>query len=177
LVDNRLTAGEVKTMNISKRSALLVASVMAVCAALVGAACDSPVAPDAQVKDPVQAQSPESAPAVQSAAVVAVEAFTLVRDPLWGAVAPLLRLDETGGRSDAIVDGLAFNLVDLATGEYPIWRGAWRVPAAGAATIGDGRSFVLEVPGEYRGRVSVLISFTDDRGNRGTTTAVTDMPK
>ena len=152
---------------------------------VVSAACDTPTTPTRQMTSAaprVSVVPPAEAPSGAPVAVLSVESFTLVTDD-WGGLAPRLRLAETGGQSSAAVISLAFNLADGAPWSKPVeWRGGWRVPAGGAAAIeplviyGD-YEFTFQVPAGYAGRVSVLISFADVQGRRGTVRAIAALPR
>jgi len=78
---------------------------------------------------------------------------------------------------------LGFNLADGAPWSQPlVWTGGWTIAAGGVVVIeprviyGD-YEFTFEVPAGYAGRVSVVISFADDQGRRGTVSAIAALPR
>lgn len=173
-------------MTANRTSLRLVRIALVASMGVVPAACDSPTTPTRQLTNtapPVSVVPPADAPSAAPVAVLSIESFTLVKD-YSGALAARLRLAETGGRSGALVTSLGFNLADGAPWSEPaVWSGGgcW-VPAGGTCSIeprviyGD-YEFTFEIPQGYRGRVSVLVSFADAEGRRGTVTAVAAVPQ
>lgn len=156
---------------------------------VVPAACDGPASPTRRVPppapEPVTVVAPVSVPAPvpagPPAAVLSVEEFTF--DGVRAELVPRLRLAETGGRSNAVVATIAFNLADGAPWPRPMtWGAAWRVSAGTSAVITPGRGpygdpdWNFSVNGAYGGRVSAVIIYFDDQGRRGTVSAIADLP-
>jgi len=159
------------------------------CAALAATSCDSPTSPTRRappaVPPPVTAVVPVPEPDVPPgppAAVLTVEEFVL--DGVLAELVPRIRLAESGGLSDAVVASIAFNLADGTAWPRPVtWFAAWRVGAGASAVItpengpyGD-PEWSFSVDGQYGGKVSAVIAFTDEQGRRGTVTAVAPLPR
>jgi hypothetical protein len=178
-------AAERVVMKVNRSSAILLRSALAVWVGLVPAACDSPASPTVRATGP--APSAVAVPTVDvppgpPVAVLAVEEFTLFRD-YNGNLVPDLRLAETSGQSAAVVISLEFNLLDGAPWIHPaVWTAGRVVPAGARAAIepeviyGD-YAFTFQAPLGYAGRVSVLMSFADEHGRRGTLNAVAALPR
>jgi len=172
-------------MKINRSALAALRCTLAVCVGSVPAACDSPAAPTVRAAPP--ALSAVGAPVVEVSpgppdAVLAVESFTLVRDAGLD-LAPVIRVAESSGRSAAGVVSIEFDLADSTAWGRPLaWGAGGQVPAGGVAVIEPGlihgeHDWTFSVPAGYTGRVSVSITFADERGRRGTVTAVATLPQ
>ena len=147
------------------------------CLLFAAAACSSPVAPTSpQVATTLPA--PVVVPSGPPLAVLVVERFSVYRMSDT-SLAPSVQVRETSGTSAARVDSLAFNLADGEPWANPrVWPDGWSVAPGGAAHIsdfgiyGDPEGWLLPIPADYTGRVSVEVRFVDSEGRKGSVTAV-----
>lgn len=151
------------------------------CAVFAAAACNSPAAPTPQKASTAPTAAPET-PSGPPAATLAVERAKLFRVSAT-ALAPSVHVAETSGQSDARVTDLAFNLADGGSWTHArVWAGNWTVHAGGVAYIsdlgiyGDPDGWTFEVPAGYTGRVSVVVSYLDSQGRKGTVSAMATVP-
>jgi hypothetical protein len=99
--------------------------------------------------------------------------------------APSISLVETGGRSDAFVTSVTFNLADGIPWPKPVECGAYcsaRVKAGGDGSIlpvvnEDGEYvWSLSVPEDYTGRLWVMVSYQDEEGRKGSVNELVMLP-
>ena len=177
-------------MTANSTSVRLVGIALVASIGVVLAACDGPASPTrripAPVPGPVTVVEPVSVPVPvppgPPAAVLSVEEFAF--DGVRAELVPRLRLAESGGRSDAVVALIAFNLADGTPWPSPMtWAPARRVSAGASAVITPGKGpygdpdWNFSVDANYGGKVSAVIVFTDDQGRRGTASAVAAPPR
>ena len=176
-------------MKVTRESKWQAGYVLLLCAAVAATSCESPTSPTPRTPpaatEPVPAVVPAPVPPVPPgppAAILTVEEFVL--DGVLAELVPRIRLAESGGLSDAVVASIAFNLADGTAWPRPVtWFAAWRVGAGASAVItpengpyGD-PEWSFSVDGQYGGKVSAVIAFTDEQGRRGTVTAVAPLPR
>ena len=147
------------------------------CLCLAAAACNSPVAPTpprVATTPPAPVQAPSGPPA----AVLVVERFSMYRISAT-SLSPSVQVRETGGKSFARVDSLAFNLADGEPWTSPrVWPQGWSVAPGGTTHIsdlgvyGDPEGWFLPIPADYTGRVAVEVRFVDSEGRKGSVVAV-----
>lgn len=176
-------------MKVNRTSKWQAGYVALLCTTIAATSCDGPASPTRRVPapplQPVTVVEPGVVPTVPPgapAAVLAVEEFVL--DGVRAELVPRLRLAETGGRSDAVVASIEFNLADGAPWPRPVtWFAGGRVGAGTSVVITPGRGpygdpdFNFSVDAPYGGRVSAVIVFTDDQGRRGTVSTVAAVPQ
>jgi hypothetical protein len=164
--------------------------VMAFCVVAAVAGCSQPPTPVSPTASQVPASGPAPTPQPghepppgPAVAVLVIKTATVEGTANGFVVA--MSLVEEGGVSSATVTSTTFNLADGPPWTTPMscaYCGAVRVEAGSQATIlpeadayGD-HAWSLSVPGDYRGRLAVTVSYRDEEGRPGTVSALVALP-